>query len=95
MYRSQYHKYCISDCDKTKILKLLSILHLSAPNHLIKTIAPKHMYGDLNCNFILDIATSKSSYSMIVVSYCPTKEMVQGNLFQTYCNTLMGITSEQ
>ena len=36
----------------------------------------------------------------IVVTYCPTKEMVsdylskplQGNLFWVHCNTLMGIT---
>ena len=39
----------------------------------------------------------------IMVAYCPTKEMVsdylskplQGSLFQTHRNTLMGITSEQ
>ena len=36
----------------------------------------------------------------IILTYCPTKEMVsnslskllQGSLFQTHCNTLMGIT---
>ena len=48
-------------------------------------------------------ATERVNNGTIVVTYCPTKEMVadylskplQGSLFRSHRNTLMGITYEQ
>ena len=64
----------------------------------------KHVCGQRTRNIHIRYfyAHERITDGMIVVTYCPTKEMVsdylskplQGSLFRTHHNTLMGITPE-
>ena len=65
----------------------------------------RRFYGVITQNICIQYfyAHERVNDGIIIVTYSPTKEMVsdylskplQGSLFQTNCNTLMGITSEK